>query len=172
MTIKIKKCTVKDAEELQTVSIETFADTFGPYNTVQDLNGYLDKAYDLNVLRQELNNPNSEFYFLKVDGQVAGYIKLNVFDAQTEKMTKNDLEIQRIYIREQFKRHGFGKMLLELGIDRAIKLAKENVWLGVWESNFAAQKFYESMGFKRFSEHKFIMGNSTQTDYLLKKKLR
>lgn len=172
MTIKIKRCTVKDAEILQKVSIETYTDTFGAYNTIENLRAYLNKAYDLNTLKRELSDPNSEFYFLKADEQVAGYIKLNILDAQTEKIGKEDLEIQRIYIREHFKRRGFGKMLLELGMDRANKLAKNNIWLGVWESNFAAQKFYESMGFKRFSEHKFIMGNSTQRDYLLKKKLR
>jgi ribosomal protein S18 acetylase RimI-like enzyme len=29
----------------------------------------------------------------------------------------------------------------------------EWIWLGVWERNFKAQRFYEAWGFESFSEH-------------------
>lgn len=171
MTIEIKKCTVANLATLKELSIETYTDTFKDFNTPEDLKDYLDNAYNTQILTAELTNPNSEFYFLYVDKELAGYLKINVSNAQSESLGPDFLEIQRIYIRVPFKRMGLGKILLELGIKRAKELQKKRVWLGVWENNFAAQKFYQYMGFKKFTSHKFVMGDSIQTDYILKKEL-
>lgn len=172
MTIEIKKCTLDDLKTLHNLSVETYTDTFGEYNTEADLNDYLDKAYNNTELKKELTNSNSMFYFAFYDGKLAGYLKLNVLDAQSESIGDESLEIERIYIRKQFKRLGLGTKLLNFGIAKAEELNKQSVWLGVWENNFPAQKFYQKMDFVRYSEHKFIMGESVQTDYILKKELR
>jgi len=172
MTIEIKKCTLDDLKTLHNLSVETYTDTFGEYNTEADLNDYLDKAYNNTELKKELTNSNSMFYFAFYDGKLAGYLKLNVLDAQSESIGDESLEIERIYIRKQFKRLGLGTKLLNFGIVKAEELNKQSVWLGVWENNFPAQKFYQKMGFVRYSEHKFIMGESVQTDYILTKELR
>ncbi|KRN99318.1 protease synthase and sporulation negative regulatory protein pai 1 [Companilactobacillus kimchiensis] len=163
---------MQDLATLQAISIETYTDTFGEFNTPANTKAYIDSAYDLTVLKTEMLNVNSEFYFMYLDEQLAGYLKVNILDAQSELMADDFLEIQRIYIRKPFKRLGLGKKLLELGLDRAQALQKKRVWLGVWEKNFPAQKFYRQMGFERYSEHKFVMGDSVQTDYILKKDLR
>ena len=47
----------------------------------------------------------------------------------------------------------------------------EGIWLGVWEKNFRAQKFYAKYGFEKFGSHTFQMGDDPQVDWLLKKKL-
>ena len=170
--IKLIKCTPEDVEALQNISIETFSATFGPYNTEANLKGYLKKAYDIKILQQELSNPNSEFYFAYEDSKIAGYLKINILDAQSEKMADNFFFFLRIYVRENFKRHGIGKKMLEFAVKRASDLGKNRLWLGVWEKNFAAQKFYYSLGFEKYSSHRFTMGDSVQIDFILKKELR
>ena len=47
----------------------------------------------------------------------------------------------------------------------------EYVWLGVWEHNHKAIKFYQDKGFVRFGEHVFVLGEDRQTDFLMKKTL-
>ncbi|OYY07322.1 MAG: GNAT family N-acetyltransferase, partial [Sphingobacteriia bacterium 35-36-14] len=42
------------------------------------------------------------------------------------------------------------------------------IWLGVWEKNSRAIRFYEKNGFKIFSSHLFTLGNDIQTDLLMK----
>jgi len=172
MAVEIRKCTLDNLKTLQDISRETFTDTFGEYNTPNDLKNYLDDAYNDMVLTKELSDINSWFYFLYYDNKLAGYLKLNILDAQSENMSDNYLEIQRIYIRVPFKRLGLGTKLLEFSQEKARQLKKDHVWLGVWEKNFPAQKFYERMNFTRYSEHKFVMGESVQTDYILIKKMR
>lgn len=171
MTTTIRRCTLDDLETLQKVSAETYLATFGQYNTPENTQAYIHDAYDLDVLRREMTNKNSEFYFLFVDQELAGYLKVNILDAQSEPLDESFMEIQRIYIRVPFKRMGLGKVLMEFAIERARAFKKPHVWLGVWEKNYPAQKFYQSMGFEHYSSHKFVMGTSTQTDYILKKEL-
>lgn len=83
---EIKQLTIEDAPALQEISIETYTDTFGPYNTPENMQAYLVEAYNLEKLQKELANPYSDFYFIFVDNQLAGYMKLNRERAQTEPM--------------------------------------------------------------------------------------
>lgn len=171
MTRKLKKMTVSDVKTLQELSITTFTDTFAEGNTAENMAAYLSEAYTIEKLTNELNNPESTFYFVYFKEQLAGYLKLNVGTAQTEKILDNGLEVERIYILSQFKRHGLGRFLIETAIDMAQKQEKEIIWLGVWDQNPKARAFYESLGFEYFSAHTFVMGDDPQTDLIMVKKL-
>ncbi|QNQ80347.1 GNAT family N-acetyltransferase [Lactobacillus sp. PV034] len=168
---QIKRVRENQVQELQTISRLTFTQTFGADNSEADLNKYLDEAYGKDKLVKELENPNSEFYFILVDKEVAGYLKVNEFDAQTEKVDEAALEIERIYLDNKFQHRGLGLALIQLAEKIAHDKNKKKIWLGVWEKNYHAQKFYEKDGFKRFSEHTFVVGNDKQTDYILVKPL-
>ncbi|MBO0421680.1 GNAT family N-acetyltransferase [Enterococcus plantarum] len=170
--IEIKKISLNDLVALQTLSIKTFTDTFAKDNTPEDLKEYLDQAYTEEKLTSELQNKQSEFYFIYSDDQLAGYLKINVNDAQTETIEQDALEIERIYIDSDFKRLGLGKMLYNKAIERAKELNKTAIWLGVWERNFSAMKFYRKMGFTQVGAHSFFMGEDEQTDLIMKKNLK
>ena len=169
--LKIRRCDLNDLIDLQKISRETFQATFGKDNTEENMQEYLDEAYNSQALTQELRNPHSAFYFVYHEAKLAGYLKLNILDAQSESMPDNYLEIERIYFKKDFQHLGLGTKLFDFALQRAQALEKQYIWLGVWENNFPAQKFYQKMGFQRFSQHHFVMGDSDQTDYLLKKKL-
>jgi diamine N-acetyltransferase len=64
MTINIKKCTLEDLHILQEISYETFNETFKHQNSPENMNAYLEKAFNLNQLEQELSNSSSEFFFI------------------------------------------------------------------------------------------------------------
>lgn len=169
--VQLTKLDVNDWQELQKVSIETYKDTFDPFTPPDIMDAYLTEAYEPKKLQRELANPNSSFYFVKVDQETAGYLKVNINDAQTEKMGTDNLEVERIYIRPAFKHQGLGTRLIQ----EAEKLTRENhkakIWLGVWEHNEPAKHFYAKFGFKRIGQHSFFMGDDEQTDYLMQKVL-
>jgi ribosomal protein S18 acetylase RimI-like enzyme len=50
-------------------------------------------------------------------------------------------------------------------------MKKDNIWLGVWEHNHQAIKFYTTWGFEKFGDHLFLLGDDPQTDWLMKKEL-
>lgn len=167
MTPTITPCTMTDLETLQKISIETFTDTFAEDNDPKDLQEFLDTAYALPQLTSELNNPNTFFYFVHVNNQVAGYLKLNINDAQTEDDFENGLEIQRIYIRKNHKKMGLGQRLFEKSKEVAKELNKDQLWLGVWEHNKPALAFYAKQGLTKHSQHDFVLGDDVQTDFIL-----
>lgn len=169
--IEIKKIHLNNLQQLQEVSRETFIDTFGKENEEENLMDYLANAYNDARLSQELENPESDFFFLYEESQLAGYLKLNVGKAQTEEMSENSLEIERIYIRKAFKRKGYGATLIQFAISEALKKEKKMIWLGVWEKNAAALAFYRKMGFFQEGAHTFQLGSDIQTDFIMKKSL-
>lgn len=167
----IKKVTLADIDKLIAISKETFTDTFAKYNSKEELDKYIEDNLNYSILSSELKNDDSSFYFIYLDQEIAGYLKLNVNQAQTEDVTNNAMEVQRIYIRVCYKRNGLGKDLINYAEQEALKLNKDFLWLGVWEHNQTALSFYNKFGFKTVSEHKFIIGNDIQKDLIMTKSI-
>ena len=171
MIKSIKKCTLQDLESLRKISIETFYQTFADSNTEENMSAYLENAYSSEKLYKELCNPNSSFFFIYVDECLAGYLKINKFPSQTDINDIASLELERIYILNEFQGAGLGKDLLEHTISIALEQGKKYVWLGVWEHNERAKRFYEKNGFYRIGAHSFVVGDDVQTDYVMRKDL-
>jgi diamine N-acetyltransferase len=171
MTIKIKKCTLEDLHTLHDISYETFNDTFKHQNSSENMNAYLERAFNLKQLEKELSTISSEFFFVYFKDEVAGYLKVNHNDAQTEEMDDESLEIERIYIRNKFQKHGLGKYLINQAMEIAMERKKKKIWLGVWEKNDNAIAFYEKMGFVQTGAHSFYMGDEEQIDFIMTKTL-
>ncbi len=169
--LELMECTLADVKTLQAVSIETFSDTFGAQNTAENLQNYLEKAYNQQQLRHELTNPNSSFFFLKKANHIVGYLKLNTAEAQSEQVADNALEVERIYIRQAYLRQGYGNYLIKVAEIIARQQRKKAIWLGVWKHNANALAFYTKMGFTQIGAHSFYMGDDQQTDLILLKKL-
>ena len=171
MTINIKKCTFEDLGLLQEISVETFNETFKNQNSHENMKAYLERAFTFTQLEKELSNISSEFYFIYSNEEVAGYLKVNVNDAQSEKMGDDSLEIERIYIRGTFHKKGFGKYLITKAAELALERNKAKIWLGVWENNERAITFYKKMGFVQTGAHSFYMGEEEQIDFIMTKTL-
>lgn len=169
MSITIKPCTEADLDDLRKVSIETFVETFGDQNTDEDINEYVRNSLSRAELRRQMREQESAFFFAVIDDDVAGYLKLNVGAAQTEQVGEDALEVERIYALRRFKRQGLGTLMMERAMNEAANRGLNTVWLGVWEHNVAAQRFYERFGFSVFGSHVFTLGDDEQTDLLMKR---
>jgi diamine N-acetyltransferase len=169
MAIHMKRCFLEDLYQLQKLSIETFNDTFKDQNSLENMNAYLEKAYNLEQLKKELSHTSSQFFFVYFNEEIAGYLKVNTLDAQSEEMGDDAFEIERIYIKKPFQMHGLGKYLLNRAIEMAEEQGKKKIWLGVWEKNENAIAFYRKMGFVQTGAHSFYMGDEEQTDFIMVK---
>lgn len=160
-----------ETEELLSLSRKTFYDAFEHLNNKDDFEAYTSLAFTHAKLLSEVENPNSQFYFAIIDNEKVGYIKLNYSSAQTEMQDENAIEVERIYVLASQQGKNIGNQLLDFAINKAKDEGKHFIWLGVWEHNQAAQRFYERNGFKAFGSHKFWVGNDEQTDILMRKEL-
>jgi len=166
--IKIIKATQKDTELLLTIGRQTFFEKFTENNSEENMLQYAEEAYTFEKIASEVNNPNSQFYLATINNQTAGYLKINFGEAQTELQDPQALELERIYVLNEFQGKKIGQMLFEKTLELAKKAAVNYVWLGVWEENKSAIKFYEKNGMKAFSKHIFMLGNDPQTDIMMK----
>lgn len=171
-TITVQRISEKELQPLISISKKTFDDTFRPDNQDDVIDHYLATSFTEGKMISQLNNPNSEFYFAYSDKDVAGYLKINIKDAQTEAMGEDALEIERIYIDRYFQKQGIGKHLYNKAIERAKYHNVNKVWLGVWEHNHNALAFYDKMGFKHTDSHVFQMGDEAQTDFIMELTLK
>lgn len=169
--IRITQCGIENINALQAISRQTFFETFKESNTEHDMNDYLDHAYSIDQLTDEISNNNSKFFFLTNKDELAGYLKINVEDAQTENYSNDFMEIQRIYIKQSFQKQGFGEKLLNKAFSTAKQMNKKQIWLGVWSENEQARKFYMKQGFVDYAEHEFTLGTSKQTDIIMIKEV-
>ncbi|GAB3650920.1 GNAT family N-acetyltransferase [Echinicola sediminis] len=169
--MKIRKVNLQDIEKLKDIGKRTFAETFSSENSEEDMVEYLENGFSTEKLTAELNDQSSEFYFAEFEGKTIGYLKVNTGQSQTEIKDKNALEIERIYVLKEFHGKKVGQMLYEKAIELAKEKDVEYVWLGVWEQNPRAIRFYEKNGFVAFDKHIFKLGNDEQTDIMMKLKL-
>ncbi|KJD44408.1 GNAT family N-acetyltransferase [Paenibacillus terrae] len=169
MTVKIIKCSREDLQILQEISIETFNDTFKDQNSPKNMQTYLERAFNSKQLDKELSNVSSEIFFIYFNEELAGYLKVNMNEAQSEKMGDESLEIERIYIKNKYQKHGLGKYLLNKTMEIAMEQNKKKIWLGVWEKNENAIAFYKKMGFVQTGAHSFYMGDEEQIDFIMTK---
>ncbi|MGG0738938.1 GNAT family N-acetyltransferase [Niallia taxi] len=169
MTITIKKCTVEDVNMLQEISYETFNETFKDQNSPENMTAYLVVAFTIEQLKTELKNTSSHFFFVFVNTEIAGYLKVNIDDAQSEAMGAESLEVERIYVKSQYQKLGLGKQLFNKALDVSRQLNKKKIWLGVWEKNENAIAFYKRIGFVQTGSHSFYMGEEEQIDFIMTK---
>ena len=166
--LHIKEITLSDIKELQIVSKKTFLETYSKENSKENMESYLEENFNKEQLTKELKNYNSEFYFAIINNKIAGYLKLNFKEAQTEMNNDGGAEIERIYVLQEYQGNKIGKGLYNKSVSCAIKKNATYIWLGVWERNENAIGFYKKQEFVEFNKHFFVLGDEEQTDIMMK----
>jgi ribosomal protein S18 acetylase RimI-like enzyme len=169
----IRQATVEDAEMLAELSAKTFWDAFHahPANAPEDMSDYMKKAFNVQQIRKELENKKAFFLVAEVDGIPVGYAKLLLESREDPIKAEKPIELCRLYLTTEFIGKGVGQKLMDECFSIALQRGCDVMWLGVWEFNFRAQRFYEKQGFHRVGQHIFQLGADAQTDFLMQKEL-
>jgi ribosomal protein S18 acetylase RimI-like enzyme len=170
--VEIRKIAIAHIDQLQKIGRQTFYESFSAVNTAANMTAYLDNAFSNENLTAELSDPNAAFYFAILEDKVIGYLKLNFGLSQTEIRHDKSVEIERIYVLKAFHGQNVGQLLYETALEVAMQQQADYIWLGVWEENPRAIKFYRKNGFVTFDKHVFRLGNDEQTDIMMHLKLR
>jgi ribosomal protein S18 acetylase RimI-like enzyme len=168
MNLSFKICELDNLDTLIKISKETFVTAFKENNNPEDFDTYINEAFNLERIKYELLNPNSTFYFTYLEDNLVGYFKLNINDAQNEQFEARSMELERIYVLNAFQGQQIGKQMLEKTIELAKSKGMSFLWLGVWQENTNAVRFYERYHFKVFGEHPYYIGKDKQIDWLMK----
>ena len=167
MTLYIRKATKKDAEGLAHLAHRTFETAFGSQNDPEDIRVYLDHNFSTAQIQNELAAPNTFFLLAYLGRFLIGYVKLaaGASPASPDDVgNEKSIQLCRIYIDAHLTGKGYGSQIMTACLKESRRLGYETVWLGVWEKNLSAQKFYERFGFRRVGTQSFVLGSDVQKD--------
>ena len=156
---------------LAALGARTFTQAFAAQNEPEDLETYVAEAFSEARIAAELGEAGSTF-LIGFDPETGperpvGYCRL-VGGATKEAIRgPAPVELQRLYVEAGRRNGGYGSALLWEGLSLARRLGYRTLWLGVWERNHGAVRFYERWGFEAVGSHDFVLGSDRQTDLLM-----
>ena len=166
--LSLRMAEFADLASLLDLAQTSFLQAFTEGNKPENVQAYLSQAFTPVQLEKEWRNPASTFLLASLEGKLVGYTKVNLAAAQTDVQDPESLEVARLYTLEEVWGKGVGQFLLNAALDFAKEKGKTFVWLGVWEHNARAIRFYEKNGFRAFGSHPFPFGDEIQTDWLMR----
>jgi GNAT superfamily N-acetyltransferase len=156
--LQTRPATLADLNLLVDLGRRTFYDTFVGACSEEDMQLFLDTSYAPAKLEQELRDPLSRFLILEEAALPLGYSRL-----MGESTIR--VELVRFYLVQQAIGTGAAHVLMTATLDLARQLGYREIYLGVWEKNYRAQRFYEKWGFQKTGEKIFPVGNDPQIDW-------
>jgi diamine N-acetyltransferase len=168
---RVRHATVDDAGTVAELGACIFVETFGPTNDEANIREYVRTAFDVERVRDEIDDPRSITLLAETDASCAGYARLHAGEPPAEVRGDAPIELVRLYVLARYHGGGIGADLMQASIDEARRAGYGTMYLGVWEHNPRAQAFYRKWGFSRVGEQSFQLGSERQTDWLMERSL-
>jgi len=167
MEITVRRITLADADALSAIAKQTFFDTFKDTCSQTDMQEFLQEYFNEVQVAKELNDEDDLYYFAEINSQPVGYIRfMEDYKSFPLMQQWRAMELKRIYVLKEFQGAGIAQKLMDFMLDFSVQHNYKVIWLGVWENNLRAQKFYEKYGFVNSGHtHDFPIGNTAQTDF-------
>jgi ribosomal protein S18 acetylase RimI-like enzyme len=174
LRISLAKANSATAAQLADLGRQTFHDAFASANAPADMAAFLDATFSPELQMAELQDRENTFLLAHMQNELVGYAKLrdnSALGLEEGKEPAGRLEIERLYVREDWQGTGLGAALMRGILALAEQLHCTAVVLGVWEKNERARAFYQRFGFREIGRHEFRLGQDVQTDLILRKGL-
>jgi ribosomal protein S18 acetylase RimI-like enzyme len=174
LRISLAKATPVIAAQLADLGRRTFHDTFAATNTAANMEAYLGQTFGPDIQLAELQDRENTFLLAHMQAELVGYAKLrdnSALGLPEGQDPAGRLEIERLYVRDDWQGTGLGAALMRSILALAEQLHCSAVVLGVWEKNERARAFYQRFGFREIGRHDFHLGQDVQIDLILRKGL-
>lgn len=175
LRILVAKRNPATATQLAELGRRLFHETYAAHNAAEDMAAYEEATFSPDKQLAELQDPNTVFLLAQLVQEVVGYAKLKLHSPlglDATKTPEDRLEIERLYVSEDWIGTGLGAALMRRAIEEARQQSSRAVVLGVWEKNSRALEFYRRFGFKQIGTQLFTVGTDVQTDLVLRKGLQ
>lgn len=158
----VRRAVATDAAALAELGARTFADAFAAQNRPEDMAAYLARTYGEVQQRREIEDPAIVTLLVHEGPTLIAFAQLRRSTADY-----GDVELARFYVHREHHGRGVAQTLMDAAIDAARELRGETLWLGVWEHNPRAIRFYEKCGFVDVGSQPFLVGSDLQTDRVM-----
>ena len=163
----IRSATEQDAAALSALAERTFRDAFAADNTAADMDTYCASAFGVDIQSRELLDPATLTLVVEDDGSLVGYAQLVLRPAPLSVHAGHPIELKRFYVDKAFHGSSMAPALMRATEESARARGADVVWLGVWERNPRAIRFYQKSGFQEVGEQIFAVGTDPQRDLVM-----
>jgi diamine N-acetyltransferase len=173
----IRIATPQDAALLAALGEQAFREAFAKDNTPADMADYLCHNFSTEIQAAELARPGSIFLIFEIEGQPAGYARLQAgaSDACLAESglwnAAHPMELVRFYLLQAFTGRRLADPQMLACLEQARQQGADLLWLGVWQHNTRAIAFYRRWGFEVAGTHQFLLGLDLQTDYVMARRM-
>lgn len=166
MSVTIRPATAEDINILAALGTTTCYEAYFELDPSSDLADYCARIYSPQNVRSEFDDPNSTYFIVEINDRAVGFAKLRENNRIDCLGDANAIELQRIYVLEKMKGQSVGKALMDRCLMSAREKGYDILWLGVWERNMAAQRFYERIGMKNVGTTGFNDGKNDFVNFV------
>jgi ribosomal protein S18 acetylase RimI-like enzyme len=163
----LRRAQASDAGPLAAFAERTFRDTFAADNTPQDMDQYCAQSFGEARQRVEIANPDLSTLLVENGGRIVGYVQFGLGEEPECLRLRPSWELRRLYVDGSLKGSGLARQLMDRVLVDSRAGSAASVWLGVWERNPRAIRFYEKTGFRVVGEHTFLLGSDAQRDLIM-----
>jgi diamine N-acetyltransferase len=167
VNIRIRYAREHDNSLLAEAGRRLFFNTFAADNRPGDMESYLVAAFSPQIQATELADPNAVTLIAEIEGDFAGYARLKEGRPGVEITGQHPIELVRIYAEQEYLGKGVGSSLMKACLEETKLRDCDSIWLGVWEQNRRAIRFYERWDFVIAGTQEFRLGDDIQTDYVM-----
>jgi diamine N-acetyltransferase len=158
----IRRAVPADAAALAELAERTFVDTFAAANRPEDIREFIERTYGEAQQRREIENPDGITLLVEEAGALIAFAQLRRTASEF-----GEIELARFYVDRGHHGTPVARTLMDATIAAARDLGASTLWLGVWEHNPRAIRFYEKCGFRDAGSHAFLLGSDLQTDRIM-----
>jgi ribosomal protein S18 acetylase RimI-like enzyme len=151
----MKLATVADTSLIANIGRETYSYHFSNIWSNEGLKQYLSRHYNEQTLSEQITMPFVRYYIPYFDTDAVGILKIKYDQLIPTAPFDKGLELEKIYLLNQYTGKGFGRQLIDTCINIASKENISFIWLDVLKSNHRARKLYEQVGFRVTGETQF-----------------
>jgi ribosomal protein S18 acetylase RimI-like enzyme len=163
----LRRAVARDAAALAALAERTFRATFADHNSDANMALHCARTYGEAIQAREIAEPRRVTVVADDGGALVGYAQLRLGSATPCVAAERPAEIQRIYVDAPWHGRGVAHALMEAMLAHAREAGADRVWLGVWEHNPRARRFYGKFGFAEAGDHAFRLGDEVQRDLVL-----
>jgi diamine N-acetyltransferase len=166
----IRRALAADAAALAALAERTFRHAFAAQNRAGDMDAHCAASYGEAQQAGEIANPAIETWLFERDGELIAYAQLRRgFTAPCVAGT-SPVEVQRFYVDAPWHGQGVADQLMAHLLEQVAAAAADVVWLGVWEHNPRAIRFYSRWGFAPVGDQEFRVGSDPQRDLVMERR--
>ncbi|MDJ0707758.1 MAG: GNAT family N-acetyltransferase [Leptolyngbyaceae cyanobacterium MO_188.B28] len=167
--VLIRRAANEDVSLIADIGARLFKDTFGQDNPPEDMACYLASSFSKTKIKAELEDLATTFLLAYEAENPIGYAKLRESQNPDCVTGPKPIQLVRLYLDHGVIGKGYGSRLIRACFEEAASAGFQTIWLGVWEKNNRALKFYQKWGFVAVGRHDFILGNRIQNDLIMER---